>query len=251
MNTLKVSSAPGDQALGRGGPRRAVAAELRLNASRVAGTLLACAVALLLALVHSDVYSGLLTLWAALAWYRYGQADTVEREELRTSLGLSRADRVRARVALIAAETAAVIATVTAGAVISVLRGRETVGGGAPFSVTGDPTDPQIPIVLVGMLFSTLTLILTAIAVGGECTVRRPSRSMAVLSVVVYFLTGGLLAIVTMLPAMLISFDPFAGPDSTVLFGMLLAAVGLVLVLVLRARLRNWIRDLDSGPAGE
>lgn len=231
--------------------RTAVIAELRLNAGRVATTLIACAVALLLALALTDQYAGLLTIWAALAWYRYGRADTIERDQLRASLGLSRADTVRARLVLIVGEHAAVIATVAAGALISVLLGRETAGGAAPFSVAGDPSDPQISIVLVGALFSAVTLLLTGILVGGECTVRRPGRSMAVLSVVVYFLAGLLLTIPVMLTGISLGLEFGSGELATVIFGALLAVAGVALAVVLRARARSWIRDLDSGRAGE
>lgn len=229
----------------------AVIVELRLNAGRVATTLIACAVALLLALFLTDQYAGLLTIWAVLAWYRYGRADTIERGQLRASLGLSRAEKVRARLVLIGAEHAAVIATVAAGAVISVLLGRDTAGGAAPFFVSGAPSDPQLPILLVGALFSAVTLLLTSILVGGECTVRRPGRSMAVLSVLIYFLAGMLLTIPLMLTGISLGLELGSGQLATVMFGSLLAVVGVALVIALRARARSWIRDLDSGRAGE
>lgn len=228
----------------------AVVAELRLNSGRLVTTLTVCAAALLLALVLTDQYAGWLTIWAALAWYRYGRADTIERAQLRASLGLSRADTVRARLVLIGAEHAAVIGTVAAGGLLSVLLGRETAGGAAPFSVAGDPSDPQVPIVLVGALFSAVTLLLTGTLVGGECTVQRPGRSMAVLSVVIYVLAGVLLTIPLMLMGLTLGFGFESDQLATVIFALALALVGIVLALVLRARVRGWIRDLDSGPAG-
>lgn len=230
--------------------RTAVVAELRLNSGRLAATLIACAAALLLALILTDQYAGVLTIWVALAWYRYGRADTIERDQLRASLGLSRADTVRARLVLIGAEHVAVIATVAAGAAVSVLLGRETAGGAAPLSVTGDPSGPQISILLVGALFSAVTLLLTGILVGGECTIRRPARSMAVLSVLIYFLAGMLLSIPVMLMGIPLGIEFGSGPAATLMFGALVAVVGVGLAFVLHARVRSWIRALDSGPVG-
>ena len=54
----------------------ALRTELRLNAGRFATTLVACAAVLFWAVLESDQLSGILTLWAVLAWYRYGRADT-------------------------------------------------------------------------------------------------------------------------------------------------------------------------------
>lgn len=48
----------------------AVRTELRLNTGRVTTTLIACAAALAWAALSSDQFAGVLTLWAALAWYR-------------------------------------------------------------------------------------------------------------------------------------------------------------------------------------
>lgn len=224
--------------------------ELRLNAGRVALTLLLCALALLCAVLATDQYAGLLTLWAALGWYRYGRADTIEREELRASLGLSRADRVRGRLALIGVEHAAVVVTVAVGAVISVLLGRETAGGAAPFSFTGDPGAPQLPIILVGALLSLAALVATGIVVGGECTMRRPGRSMAVLSILIYFLAGVVLAIPIALVEIVLRFDLWSGPGGMVIVGVVLAVLLAVLLLRLRSSARRWIRGLDSGRPG-
>ena len=228
---------------------RALRTELRLNGGRVAGTLVACAVALLWALLAEDQLAGLLVLWAALGWYRYGRTDTVEREELRASLGLSRADRVRGRLLVIGVEHAAVILTVAGGALISVLLGRETGGGAAPFSFTGDPSDPQIPIMLTGALFSMVVLVISGALVGGECTVRRPGRSMAWLSILTYVLVGVLLSIPAMLTNVLAGVEPGSSLGTAVQVGSLV--IGLAIALLwLRAAARRWIRDLDSGRRG-
>lgn len=214
----------------------AVLTELRLNAGRLAGTLIACALALLLALLFTDEFSGLLVLWAVLGWYRYGRADTIEREELRASLGLSRADRVRGRVVLIGIEHAAVLLTVAVGATFSVLVGRETAGGGAPFSVTGAPTESQIPIIVAGALFSACGLVLAGILVGGECTMRRPGRSIAVLSILVYFLAGLTLTGPMALLGLILGFGFGENITATVVGGGVYLVLLGALLLVLRAR---------------
>lgn len=222
--------------------------ELRLNASRVATTAILCAAALVWAALVSDQYMGLLTLWSVLAWYRYGRADTIERDELRASLGLSRADRVRGRVGLILAEQTAVVLTVAAGAVLSVLLGRETAGAAAPFSFSGDPSGPQLWIMAAGTLFSALALLLTGIVVGGECVVRRPGRSVAVLSILAYVLIGILLSMPLLLISIILSVDPWDGSLGSVVTTVVSVVAVLLLGLGLRAMSRRWIRELDSSP---
>lgn len=244
-STARVPAAPPaeDRRLGL-----ALRTELRLNAGRVATTLILCAAALAWAAIATDQYAGLLTLWAALAWYRYGRADTIEREELRASLGLSRAGRVRGRVMLVLAEQAAVVLTVAAGAVLSVGLGRESVGGAAPFSFSGDPSGSQLWIVLAGALFSAMALLGTGIVVGGDCTAHRPSRSIAVLSILTYFLVGILLTIPLLLVTIVMNVDPVDGALGTLVTVALLSAAILAVLLGLRARARSWIRELDSSP---
>src|SRR5699024_1978830 len=188
---------------------------LRLNSVRALTTVLLCAAALIWAAISTDQFNGLLTLWAALAWYRYGRADGIEREELRASLGLSRADRIRGRVVLVLAEQAAVVATVAAGAVFSVALGRDSAGGAAPFTLSGDPMGPQLGIVLAGALFSMICLLVTGLVVGGDCTTRRPGRSLAVLSILTYFLVGLLLTIPLLLVSLILSRDPWDGAFGT------------------------------------
>lgn len=247
MSTTTAARTPGGPPTEQRLAGLALRTELRLNAGQLALTLIFCAAALLWAALATDQYAGLVTLWAALGWYRYGRADTIEREELRASLGLSRADRVRGRLALIGVEHAAMVMTVTAGAVISVLLGRETSGGATPFSFSGDPSDPQLPIVVVGALFSLAALVATGIVVGGDCTMRRPGRSMAVLSILTYFLAGVLLAIPMALVGIALRFDLWSGTGGIAIVGMVLAALLAGLLLRLRLSVRRWIRGLDSG----
>lgn len=248
MTTTDTSRAPATRPGDAPRPGLALRTELRLNAGRAAITLLACAVALVWAAISTDQFSGVLTLWAALAWYRYGRADTIEREELRASLGLSRADRVRARVVLVLAEQAAVVTTVAACAVLSVRLGRASTGGAAPFSFSGDPSGPQLWIVLAGALFSAISLLGAGVVVGGDCTTRRPARSMAVLSLLTYFLVGLLLTIPLLLVTIVMNIDPWGGTLGTQVTAGLLAVAVLALMLALRTRVRRWIRALDSSP---
>ena len=250
MSTTTAARMPGGLPAEQRRVGPAIHTELWLNAGRLTTTLLLCAAALLWAAVASDQYSGLLTLWAALGWYRYGRADTAPREELRASLGLSRADRVRGRLALIGVEHAAVVVTVAAGAVISVLLGRETVGGAAPFSFTGDPSVPQLLIILVGSLFSLTALVATGIVVGGECTLRRPGRSIALLSILIYFIAGVLLAIPMALVDIALRFDLWSSPGGMATVGVLVVSALAALLLRLRLSVRGWIRALDSGRPG-
>ena len=224
----------------------AVRAELRLNSVRALTTVLLCAAALIWAAISTDQFNGLLTLWAALAWYRYGRADGIEREELRASLGLSRADRIRGRVVLVLAEQAAVVATVAAGAVFSVALGRDSAGGAAPFTLSGDPMGPQLGIVLAGALFSMICLLVTGLVVGGDCTTRRPGRSLAVLSILTYFLVGLLLTIPLLLVSLILSRDPWDGAFGTPVVAGLLVGTVVALLVALRARVRRWIPALDS-----
>ena len=91
--------------------RQAMLMELRLNNGRFGTAIVLCVLCLVLAATVTDALVAVLPIWAALAWYRYGRADTASRAELRASLGLSRADRVRWRVALIGLETLLLLLT--------------------------------------------------------------------------------------------------------------------------------------------
>lgn len=227
--------------------RRALMVDLRLNEDRFAGTLVSCGLCLILTAVLTDGFAALLPLWAALAWYRYGRADTVEQNELRASLRMSRADRVRGRVALIALETLVILLTVGVATLVG-----EALGNGA--GLAEPAVDVGVPrwfaVVLetvIAMLSSAGILLLVGIWIGGDCLTRRPGRSVAVLSVVTYALAALLGAFIFSFPLMVLS-----RIDLPVVLTSLLAPLGLLLVVVLlvlllRARLRSWTRQLDSG----
>ena len=72
--------------------RQAMSMELRLSSGRFSLAVALCALTLVLAATITDALVAALPIWGALAWYRYGRPETVERAELRATLGLSRAD---------------------------------------------------------------------------------------------------------------------------------------------------------------
>lgn len=227
--------------------RRALMVDLRLNGDRFAGTLVSCGLCLILAAVLSDAFADLLLLWAVLAWYRYGRADTVERDELRAGLGMSRADRTRGRVALIALETLVILLTTGVATLIAGALGDGSDLTGSAASVAIPPWFAVVLEATIATLSSAAMLLLTGIWVGGDCLTRRPGRSMAVLSVLVYLLAVLLGAFVFSLPLMVLS-----RIDAPVILSSLMAPLGLLVVVVLlalllRARMHAWTRQLDSG----
>ena len=229
--------------------RQAMLMELRLNNGRFGTAIVLCVLCLVLAATVTDALVAVLPIWAALAWYRYGRADTASRAELRASLGLSRADRVRGRVALIGLETLLLLLTSALAPFAVTATGRAiSVNPGPTFTVQGPPGLPQAALVGVGLAMSALVLVITAIVVGGDCLTNRPARSMAVLSIVVYLGAGMLCSVLVGVPLMAFELGE-ASLGSYLLVGageMVLLAAAL---LVLRRRVRRWIRALDSGAA--
>ena len=228
--------------------RQALAMELRLNSGRFGASAALCVLCLVVALLLVDSLMAVLPLWAALAWYRYGRADTAERDELRASLGLSRADRVRGRVALIAVETALLILTSSLWLLLAPALSLETtIGAGPTVTFSGPPGLPAVVLVLAGALQSAFVLLITAIVVGEECTIRRPGTGMAVVSVLVY-LVAGLLSTLLWIPVGMLEVS--AATAVPWLFGSAAVLAGCaVLALVLRRRVRAWIGRLDAGTA--
>lgn len=227
--------------------RRALALELRLNSGRFATSVLLCALSLIVAATITDALMVILPIWAALAWFRYGRADTVERGELRASLGLSRADRVRGRVVLIGVESAILVVIGTLWLLIApTLDLGTTVRPGPTFGLSGTPELSEAVLVGVGTVQSILVLLLTAIGVGGDCMTRRPPRSLGILSIAVYLGAGLLSAVIFGLPMALVG---VAGASMVpyLLAGGFYAVLCVVLALVLSRRVRAWIRYLDSG----
>ena len=222
--------------------RQAFLQELRLNSGRFGFSMALCVLSVGAAVTITDGLMTLLPLWAALAWFRYGRADTIDRAELRASLGLSRADRVRGRAAVIGVESIILLLISEIWLLTApVLDFGTTVRPGATFGISGPPDLSELVLVLVGTLQAVFVLLLTAIVVGGDCVTHRPARSMAVLSIVVYLVLIGLP--LTML-------DHVGNPELPYLVaGAGTVVVIAVLALVLRSRIRAWIGLLDSGAA--
>ena len=226
---------------------QAFIADLRLNSGRFGASILLCVLSLAAAAVLTDALTAVLPIWAALAWYRYGRADTLEREELRAGLGLSRADRVRGRSALIVVETIALIVTAGAATLLSTAVGREPVSGAGPtFTVSGAPSLSPLLVVPVGTLYSGTVMLLVAIFVGGECVTRRPGRGMLLTSLAVYF-CAGLLGAVVIGPLMTFEVLGSGGGPSLIAAAAILVLAIVLLSLLLGRRVRAWIAQLDSG----
>jgi hypothetical protein len=226
---------------------QAMTMELRLNGGRFGLSMALCALSVVLAATVTDALASVLPLWAALAWYRYGRADTAERAELRALLGLSRADRVRGRVALIGLETLILLlATVLAPLAATATGLGVSVTPGPTFTLSGPPGLPGVLLALTGTLQAALVLTLTAIAAGGDCVVRRPARSMAVLSIVVYLGAGLLSSMLIGVPLVAAELSSSAA-TTQLLVSAGVAGLLAVTLLVLRRRVRAWIDRLDSG----
>lgn len=230
-----------------GALRRAFLVDLRLNIRTATATLFTCAISLVLAAFFTDGFAGLLPIWAALAWYRYGRGDTIDRQELRASLGTTRADRVRGRVALIAAESVVILLAMGAATLITVALGHDSTGAGPTFKVSTGPGVSTLVTTVIAVLYAGLALLLTGILMGADCLTRRPGWDAAVLSVLIYFLAGLLGAFVMMLPLMLLTWSRVDDLVGAALAIAVLLGAFVVLTVVLRSRMRTWIRQLDSG----
>jgi len=234
-------------ASGLGALRRAFLVDLCLNSRTATATLFTCGISLVLAAFFTDGFAGLLPIWAALAWYRYGRGDTIGRQELRASLGMTRADRVRGRVALIAVESVVILLTMGAATLITVALGHDSTGTGPTLKVSTGPGVSTLVTTVVAVLYAGLVLLLTGILMGADCLTRRPGWGAAVLSVLIYFLAGLLGAFVLMLPLMLLTWSRVDDLIGAVLAIAVLLGAFAVLTIVLRSRMRAWIRQLDSG----
>lgn len=230
--------------------------ELRLQAAQIGTSAVLGVLAVVLAATVTDGLLAVLPIWAALAWYRHGRADTVERRQLRATLGLSRADAVRGRVALIAAESAGLLLCLLLGTVLArLLAHRSSVLPGPTVSWSPPPGVPLGVELATAAAHVALILLLTAVAIGGEGVTRRPGRSMLLTGLVVYLGAGLLVAAPLGLVIAAVELDGGgAGPHLLVTAGI--AACAVLLTLVLRRRVRVWIRQLDSAgaaaaPSGE
>lgn len=255
MSSL-TPGAPPRKAARRDRLRRALRADLRLNAEQFGGTVICAVLAVILAALLTDVVVAFVPLWAAGAWYRYGRADSVERSVLRASLGLSRADAVRGRALLVALETAVLLLAGAVGALVARLTGHG--GSGVVLVLDGITDAGSAPLglsAMVGTVWMAATLALSAVVVGRECVTRSPGAVMFVLSILSFLgsalVSWFLLAAVTV--GVLVGLGRFAGegPDPALPLASTLLATGLLwltaCLLLLRSRLHTWIRALDAG----
>lgn len=227
--------------------RRALAADLRLNAETFAGTVILSVIALVLAVTVTDVMAGIAPVWGVLAWYRYGRQDTASRTELWASLGMSRADRVHGRVALVALESALMVFVSAAGTALTVLAGH------TPAMADGVTTGWDLAGTTVsGIATASATMVLAAIVLGPECTTRRPGVSMFILSILTYIGAAIVLSLIAMVIVLPLSLVVSSAPQTAATWVIALIAfvIALIGALVLRRGVRRWIRDLDSQDEG-
>lgn len=243
MTTTAQRRTSGRVAAWRTGPTvRAARVELRLQLEAFAGSMILAALALVVAIVSTPFLTGLAPLWAALAWQRYGRADVPEAVAFKAALGISPAERVRGRVALVGLETLVLILVATAGTVIGMVRGDG--GSMAPLSdALGGPWGAVLTAFCV-VLGSITVLSLVGVSVGRECTTRRPGWGMFAISLVVFFGASLLSALVVLLPAEILQ-AVMPRPWGTVCVVAYLLVAATFALLFLRARVRSWIRGLD------
>lgn len=226
---------------------RAFVVELRLNRDRFAATLFVCAISVILAALWTDDVAELLPIWAALAWYRYGRADTAGREELRACLGMSRSERVHGRIALITLESVLVIVVMSGANLLAASLGNDAIGTGPTATLSTAPWTSSAVTTLLAGAYTAAVLVATGLWVGEDCVTRRPGRSMAVLSVLICLLAGllGTFAVIlAVVPLSMSGLSPLLG--AVIALGSVIVLV-VLLALLLRARMHAWIRQLDSG----
>lgn len=237
--------AQGDRPARTSAWRRALAADMRLNSETFAGTVILSVIALVLAVTVTDAMASIAPVWGVLAWYRYGRQDSASRTELWASLGMSRADRVHGRVALVALESALMVFVSAAGTALTVLSGH------TPIMDDAVPTGWS----LVGSLVASIAgscaiLVLAAIVLGRECTTRRPGISMFVLSILTYIGAGMIISLVSMVVVLPLSLAvasaPVAAAAATWIGAIVSCVIALIGAFVLRRGVRQWIRELDS-----
>lgn len=225
---------------------RALEIELRLHTPQAGASLVLGALAVVLAATVTDALLAVLPIWAALAWYRYGRADTAERRQLRATLGLSRADAVRGRVALVVTESAGLLIALLLGTTLARLLGDHwTIRPGPTVSWSPPPGVPLGVELLISAVHVPLVLLLTAIVIGGEGVTRRPGRGMLLTGLVVY-LGAGLLAAAPIALVMIAVELADVGDGAYVIAASAIAGCCVLLALVLRRRVRTWIHQLDS-----
>lgn len=229
--------------------RRAFEIELRLSTAQIGLSTVLGALSVALAATITDSLLALLPIWSALAWYRYGRADTAERRQLRAVLGLSRADAVRGRVALIVTETAGLLLALLLGTALArLVAGHSTVLPGPTVSWSPPPGVPLGIELLMAAAHVALVLTLSGLVVGGEGITRRPGRSMLLISLVVY-IGAGLLVAAPLALTLLAAEQAGNSAGAYLLVAAGLTVCTALLALGLRRRVRAWTRQLDSsGP---
>ncbi|EWS82055.1 hypothetical protein BF93_13475 [Brachybacterium phenoliresistens] len=235
---------------------RALRLELRLHRETVAGTVAFSVIALLAAGLLTDILIWVAPLWAALLWYRLGREDVEQAADLRAGLGLSRADALRGRAALVVLLSLVLTVVTAVGTGIADAVGMDGATSLVVLGGTAEGPVAPVPLVLpIEALTIGLQLTVTGLIVGKECTTRRPSAWMWPLSLISYggaVLLTSLLAMAggfLVLQLMHLTELPFE--QGIRLFGLaqiVLLAILLVLALqLLRRRVRVWAGALDAG----
>lgn len=226
---------------------RAARVDLRLQREAFAGSMILTAGALVLAVLSSELLTAYAPLWAALAWQRYGRGDTTAAVTLVASLGISRADRVRGRVLLVGLESAVLVVVTTIGTVIGTFRGdRVSMApltdelGGAPGAVATVVAIAVLPVI---------ALALVAMSVGRECTTRRPGWGMFGITLVVYFAALLVAGLGVAAPAAVVQ-ATVPQPWGTVCAVAIYGVTAALALLLLRSRVRSWIRALNTRGEG-
>lgn len=226
------------------GWRRALAADLRLNLTTVGGMIALAVLAILLSAFAASLTAFFCLVWAVLAWYRYGRTGSAQRDLLLAGMGLSRADRVRGRVALVGIESA----MLWAAWLICTVVGLRTAG---PDDLSPDLVEHPVLTTISGALAVILILLIVALLVGRECVVRRPGWGMfglSLLSGMGAAIIAGIISAAS-IAALTGSWNVLLAvrPSTAWISATALVVLILLTALLLRSRVRAWIRALDAG----
>lgn len=224
--------------------RRAVGVEARLHADQLRGMAILSVISLLLACFVSDFFSSLAVVWAALGWYRWGRTDSPERGALIAALGISRAARLRARVLLVVAESAALVMVGAGGGLLRWWNGDPV---NALLATGSTSVLSQLGLYVLG---TVLNLLVVAVCVGRECMTRTPSRWMSGVTLLVYLAGMIISAVLTGVTGWVrqegerMSLLSPTGWSIAIALGMV-----VLLTVVLRQRVGAWVRSLNGPPS--